>query len=136
MCVSFPVDRGANQTPLPDVLAREANMQSFKEDKDRFLVLHYVKTNTILGFQSFDWMEEAERRLTMDLMNHGHFRMEMLNSARVRACLRKDGVNNCFVLHNDTVGLIFFCWMSSFWMSVYDLTWRKYESGPLQKTTA
>lgn len=76
---------GANQGHPPDAtVQRQANLQSFKEDKDRFLVLHYVKTCTVNGFQPFDWMEDAERRLTMDLMNDGHFRMEMLKATRVR----------------------------------------------------
>ena len=47
-------------------------------------MLHYVKTNTVLGLQPFNWMENAERRLTMDLINDGHFRIEMLNATRVR----------------------------------------------------
>lgn len=76
---------GANRVqPSDATVQQQANLQSFKEDKDRFLVLHYVKTCTVNGFQPFDWMEDAERRLTMDLMNDGHFRMEKLKAMRVR----------------------------------------------------
>lgn len=78
---------GANQAHPPDVIAQQASIRSFEEDKVRFLVLHYVKTSTVLGFQPLDWMEHAERRLSMDLMNDAHFRAEMLQATRVRIFL-------------------------------------------------
>lgn len=58
--------------------------KSFEHDKERLIVLRYVKTSNILGFQPLDWMENPERRLTMDLMSEGQFRTEALSVKRVR----------------------------------------------------
>ena len=67
-----------------ELLPLDRNSKSFERDKERLIVLRYVKTSTILGFQPLDWMENPERRLTMDLMSEGQFRTEALSAKRVR----------------------------------------------------
>lgn len=72
--------RPTQQEPSP----LDKNRKPFEQDKERLIVLRYVKTSTVLGFQPLDWMENPERCLTMDLMSEGHFRTEALSAKRVR----------------------------------------------------
>ena len=87
LCLSFFCCWMYRKTARPtqqEVLPLEKKRKKSQQDKERLIVLRYVKASTVLGFQPLDWMENPERRLTMDLMGEGYFRTEALSARRVR----------------------------------------------------
>ncbi|CAM9375153.1 unnamed protein product [Discosporangium mesarthrocarpum] len=73
---------GLRRADKQDTLSQLRASKAFRDDRHRFLTLHYTKTHNVLGFQPFDFLEDKERRNTLELLGSADnpFKTEMLSA--------------------------------------------------------